>query len=406
MSEAHAGAGLRRGICLAAALGWLVAAGCGGSGDDELQVTRQDSAGVEIVASSGGDRTLAWSFQADFTLGGKDTDAESFYRVGSTLVGADTLGRIHVLDLDAFRIVTFDDRGRFLFSAGRAGEGPGELGRPGGMAVGPDGTVVVTDFGRPSLPRFREGEALEGLILPFANPANTTLGWERDALVLERMEFAPEGTIQALYLLTSQGDSVPMARFQGGSARPVTFESCGISITAMGPIFEPTTPWAAGSAGVAYVPGAEYVVQLFRQGRLVRSVRRDLVPRTADEAAALASQGEGMRIGIGGGETRLCEAAEVVEQRGFAPVLPWVGQLALAPDGTLWIRRFEAAEGASGPIDLFDGSGAYLGTLPPEAPLPLAFLPDGRVLVKEVDEQTDIERVAVGSLAVSEAGGG
>ena len=67
---------------------------------------------------------------------------------------------------------------------------------------------------------------------------------------------------------------------------------------------------------------------------------------------------------------------------------------------------FEAAQGASGPIDLFDGSGAYLGTLPPEAPLPLAFLPDGRVLVKEVDEQTEVERVAVGSLVVSEAGGG
>ncbi len=45
-------------------------------------------------------------------------------------------------------------------------------------------------------------------------------------------------------------------------------------------------------------------------------------------------------------------------------------------------------------VDVFDPTGAYLGTLPPGAPWPLAFTPQGNVVAKEKDDM-DVERVVV-----------
>jgi hypothetical protein len=50
-------------------------------------------------------------------------------------------------------------------------------------------------------------------------------------------------------------------------------------------------------------------------------------------------------------------------------------------------------------IDVFDTSGVYLGTLPPEFPMPLEFMPDGKLLLVERDE-LDIERLVVARVSV------
>lgn len=50
---------------------------------------------------------------------------------------------------------------------------------------------------------------------------------------------------------------------------------------------------------------------------------------------------------------------------------------------------------ADGPLtDVFDPSGEYVGTLPPEAPYPDAFTADGDIVVIEVGE-FDVEQVVV-----------
>jgi hypothetical protein len=77
----------------------------------------------------------------------------------------------------------------------------------------------------------------------------------------------------------------------------------------------------------------------------------------------------------------------------------------ISPDGELWVQRFQLGPDATGPIDLFDPSGAYAGTLPSGTQLPLAFLPDGRVLLREVDEVTEVERIAVGRMEIRRADG-
>ena len=85
--------------------------------------------------------------------------------------------------------------------------------------------------------------------------------------------------------------------------------------------------------------------------------------------------------------------AQLIEKRGIAPRLQAVDALRFAPDGGLWAVRGHV-DGEEPAIDVFDPDGEYVGTLPPGSPVPLLFLPDGRLVAEERDE-LDVERLVV-----------
>ena len=103
-----------------------------------------------------------------------------------------------------------------------------------------------------------------------------------------------------------------------------------------------------------------------------------------------------MRINFGGGGGCTIPADEVVAQRGFADVVPAVRQLAGTPDGGVWVQRGYGKEGRV--IDVFDPSGAYVGTLPAGTPWPAAFVDGETILVTTEDdlgrELVEVRRIA------------
>lgn len=74
-------------------------------------------------------------------------------------------------------------------------------------------------------------------------------------------------------------------------------------------------------------------------------------------------------------------------------MIPAIDKIAVAPDGMLWVARRGVA-GEATPTDIFLRGGEYLGTLPPSAPYPIAFTPEGHVIVVERDD-LDVPRVTV-----------
>lgn len=167
--------------------------------------------------------------------------------------------------------------------------------------------------------------------------------------------------------------------------RPVTFASCGITLGGMPRLFAPTLVWDARGERLAVNAGAEYIADLYAADRRVASVRRVLAPRPTTTALARRDIGEkGMRIGLPVGECFI-PADEVIEERGITDVIPAIRDVAVAPDGTLWIQR-RVARDELAPIDIIVPDGAYLGTLPPGSPFPAEFLPDGRIAVLEEDD--------------------
>jgi hypothetical protein len=68
-----------------------------------------------------------------------------FGEVGDIAVGRD--GSIYVLDNKVPSIRQFDGKGAYVRTLGRKGQGPGEYESPGGIAVHPDGRVLLWDAG-------------------------------------------------------------------------------------------------------------------------------------------------------------------------------------------------------------------------------------------------------------------
>ena len=73
----------------------------------------------------------------------------------------DGQGRVYVLDSD--RVQVFDADGRFLAEWGERGFGPGQLWKPFGIGLDPDGTLLIAEADNSRVQRFTpEGKFLDG----------------------------------------------------------------------------------------------------------------------------------------------------------------------------------------------------------------------------------------------------
>lgn len=356
---------------------------CTGAAPAE-RAERTDSAGVIVVTNTGVDRPLAWRFESEHAFGG-----EEFYEAGPWSVDTDAQGTIHVLDRDGRRVLRYRADGTLLGTVGGPGEGPGELQWPSTLEVTPDGRIRVSDFGRGRVITW----SADGMLLDEEQGVDpgTLVRHLSAGEVREVDEWGREASASRLIFITGQDTAeVAVVTWTG---RQIELESCGMRFAGMPPIFTPSLRWSAAGDRVAIAAGAAYDIQVLDLGEPRLRVRRRLPPPEATEELAVAEIGDGMRVTTSGGE-RVCDPAEVVEQRGLAAVAPVIDRVVVEPDGRVWVRRFVAGD-ESGAIDLFRADGEYLGTLPPGTPLPIGFLPDGRALVVETDEM-DVQRLAVG----------
>lgn len=376
----------------------LMGMGLGGCAESQREpgVTRTDSAGVEVVESPGTDVTLAWGLERLFSLGGEAEGPESFDVVTPESVGVDPSGRLLVLDMRARRVVVFDADGTFLKEYGREGEGPGEMSNPASLAVAPDGSVSIFDYGRGGLVRFGpDGEPLSPV--PFAfypwpgQPRH--LAYSGDALLVASQVFEPVETATFRYALqrVSEMDTTLIADRTFSSPERTMYPECGGGIN-LPRLFEMGITWAADGTSVWVNRDPSYEIEQYEGGTLKRRIRRDLSVREATDAMALEELGEGFRINFGRGACTI-PARVMVDRRGFAPELPWLARATAAPGGSLWVLRREVGQDA-GPIDVFDPSGAYLGTMPSGTPFPIVFLGTDRFGVAETDA-FDVTRLVV-----------
>jgi hypothetical protein len=92
----------------------------------------------------------------ELTIGVADGDgADVFGRIGGLLELPD--GRIVVSDVQANEIRVFSESGEHLFTFGREGDGPGDLGSPCCLALGPEGLVWVREASNGRYSAFRVG---------------------------------------------------------------------------------------------------------------------------------------------------------------------------------------------------------------------------------------------------------
>jgi hypothetical protein len=331
-------------------------------------------------------------------LGGADDGPESFYQVARHLVALDGQGGMVVLDRSAFRAVKLSSAGEFLFEVGRQGEGPGEFERPVAVSSKADGGFAVLEAGRGLYVHF---SATGDLIQETRTRSFSSDFHFIDAgLVSQRLEYMPDGNRQHL-LLSSSADTSTLATTAIAETARYRLEGCGPMPGMAGPvIFAPALAWDANWMSVAVNSQPGYVVDVFDSaGNLIRSVRREIPAQAATtELAVRWAQRNPTRVTSSAGEC-IYDPQQVVEKRGFSSFVPAIGAVALAPNGSLWVRR-SAFVADSGMIDVFDPSGEYIGTLPQGSQLPIGFTASGDVVLVERDD-LDVERVVIAEVTAN-----
>lgn len=356
---------------------WLTACAGGPDAAPGPVAERIDSAGVEIVINPGVDHALPWRFEVVEEIAGGEGDTLLQAGWQAVRVGASANGRLWIGDLSfghgqLFRV---EPESGALVPVGRNGGGPGEYLFPGAMAVAPSGEVAVADFGKQALVRF----APDGTPLPelrwqdFGDGGLGLLAFVPRGIVV-RMESLEDSTM-VTRLVVATPDTSELVRLEDSLMRGVLYESCGVAF-AQAPLFSPTLTWAAGDSGVVWATGTGYDLAVWREGRVVRRIRRDLPPRVATRELARQQLGEGQRIGFDDRPACTIPPDEVLEKRGYLPTIPAIAQVALAADGSVWVRR-QTVTGETPLLDVFDSNGAYVGTLSGSFPWPQAWLPDG-----------------------------
>lgn len=360
----------------------LTVLGCSEPSQSEL-LTRADSAGIEIVYSAGPDRIQDFPAPGSNYLLDTDGSPYLFTQYTPQWVRTSSSGDVVVIASDRHALARFDSGGRFHGLVGKRGQGPGEFGAPFTLMLRGD-TIAATDgFKRAVLRWSHLGDSL----LP-------QITWPEDQQV---------GTVYAVHgedaLAAGSGDrngrpwrtlgwvsdSAPLISFPAPQVITVTLPCSGGMPTRRHAYLTPQLHIATSDSLVVVVGVERYEVWILDDDGVVRSIRRAHVPRPPTESEVKLAAGRGLRHTINGVSCSV-SARDMIDSVGVADVYPAVHDLSITSDGSIWVSRTFTRE-EDGDVDQFALDGSYLGTWR-NAPLPLAVLPDGRLIVRRSDENS------------------
>lgn len=370
------------------------------------------------------DRPLAGTPAQVFAVGRENGAAHETFGIVAG-VAFDASDNLYVLDRQATRVMVYDRTGRFIRQIGKAGEGPGELMVPVQLAIGGDGTVIVSDMGRPGYALFRpDGTFLRNVLLENWMPSMTGgISWHpRGGVVATHRQPAGGGSgtqtqnvLPLLFQPLAGGE--PSRLYNIPQTVRIDQQSNGpgqVNVRMRPPpAFSPAVLFGVipnGQMALSFTSG--YTVRILdANGTTVRYLQRPVRARlttNADRARAreqrreMLTSGRGaIRIergggGGGGGPARGRSPQEIERTMGemeFADTIPALRGLRVAPPGKLWIERTGPVIGEPGPIDVVTPEGQYLGTITGSR-LPDAISRSGLAAYVERGEN-DVERVIV-----------
>jgi hypothetical protein len=352
---------------------------------------RTDSAGVEIVTGPAADQPLNMELREVFRIGGNDSGPGSFSSAHTSVVRTDAAGRIYVLDTKQHRVEVFDSLGNHIRFVGQRGGGPGEMQDPAQLFVLDDGTIGVSDYGKRAIVRWAaDGSVLPEFALSFF--PSDPLRMSGDTLLYVHEDYEQQQNAQVLRI-ASPRDTVSMSPLTRPTTGMIMFSCIGLNLP---PMFTQALVWSGTAERLATSLQVPYVVDVYEQGRLVRSVRRPITTQAPTVEHVNRLHPDGMQIRFNGGACTV-PAAELLEKQGVADRLPLVEALQFDRQARLWVQRYGIRDEPRS-VDVFDRDGNYSGTLSGRA-VPLGFIGNDIALFAEPDDETGVVQIAAYALS-------
>jgi hypothetical protein len=330
----------------------LPAAVIGPAGQLTAQAVR-DSAGIQVVSSERPMLPAARAWRIDerpvLRIGGDDAPPDTVYEF-ALIMGVSRMsdGRWAVGVQGAHTVRFFDAAGKFVGSAGRQGQGPGEFRQILGMTGMPGDTIVVTDNreieyfdGRGRF--IRQGASQRtmgdfGYVWPAAMlPGGSYVGFNLDQRVVP-----PPGRVTR---------TLPLVRVSSAGARidsmgvvPINTEIFdGRQPYGTRLMFGPTSSLATAGERIWFgFPDRYEVRELDQSGRLVRLARRAFTPTPVREAERRTVTEFRLETA---GRDRLHPMTTAIKERiastPFAETYPAFGELKTDRSGNLWVQHYD-----------------------------------------------------------------
>ncbi len=146
---------------------------------------------------------LTFELEEDLRIGNEEDDKYLFYRARSIALDSDE--NIYVVDSGNYRIQKFDRQGKYLYTIGRKGEGPGEFSQPYGLYIDSQSFLYVREYRR--LQVFNEsGEFLK--VIPL-NVNLVDFAVDTEGNLFGNADLQPrDNAVRAIIKLNSQGEIV------------------------------------------------------------------------------------------------------------------------------------------------------------------------------------------------------
>jgi hypothetical protein len=380
--------------CLRIVPALLALAACSQGGGQQVVV--RDSAGVRIVES----HQQVWSdadgwrvtHDPDLTIGVVEGDpAYQFFRI--TGVARLASGEIVVANGGSAEVRWYEPDGRFLRSAGRSGEGPGEYRWMGRLLVVSGDSVLVEDAPRDRMNLYSAtGElvrswTIEPLPTFVTPPPVGRLADGRFVAMTEEVLSEPPGYTPYRATVVSYRDGAlvdTVTQFPGGESY---YERCGPdnrSICRYGVPFARTAQLAVTSDRIVTGNGGRYELAVHTPDGLLAALYRRVVPLVKLTDARVGAYRDSI-VALSPDQRRpawrrALEAAPVPE---FEPAFT---ELVVDALENVWVRRTGAHPPDETPWDVFDTEGRFLGTVVVPADLRVAQIGRDFVLGVSQDE--------------------
>ncbi len=312
---------------------------------------------VEYAAVPIEERTEQIGMVEDLVIGGVPTDDGALLHPRGYTDSAIALaeGKVFVLDNGNASVRAFDrNDGRYLFSLGAEGQGPGEFQRPAHVAISGGKLVVVDTRGQKLSFWSLTGEHIDDVTTPPLRLSRSIAGLADDSMIVRFQERQEENSVVVLARIDEEGTEV-RRYLEAPGTRFDTVEVSGrnLVLSHRGP----EAGFAVGAAGerVYVTPASEYqVAALSPAGELVWALRvaSEAAPYPQDaidrQIASMQEQFPTVHAGMFNWPERLPVLASVrVDGHDHLYVFPYV-------------RSSYVEENGHRPVDVYSNDGTLL----------------------------------------------
>lgn len=360
--------------------------GCSDAASTPPVTVWHDSAGVTIAQNSRHDVELDWGVELLWSAGGVEDESLNLTRLESGQVAIKD-GTLFIVDRTAQQVIVVSAEG-VVGRIGRPGEGPGEFMDPVAIDFR-DGELIVFDRGDGGIAVWDSSGALVDEIHTGEQMWGRRIRADRSSHTFVSLQKVGEGTVPTLLNL-NEDTSVVLATDAPLASAPGNYPSCPRFQVSAPPLFAPRLVWDARDSRIAFAANPQYRIEVWREGSVRLSVRRDIAPDALTAAAAAREFGQDLDIPALGCHI---SAEEVVHVRGYSETLPLVSEITFGPSGEIWVRRNHVGT-MSDATDVFDVDGTYIGTLGPDVPFPV-MITESNLLVSLAVDSLDVPVVHV-----------